>query len=77
MYRLLSTMYSIAFVCIVGVLMTAALVMGYDDAWGLIVATILGAVISAPVAWVITKKLQAIPQDGETSSLPANQAPRS
>ena len=64
MYRLMSAMYSIAFVCIVGVLMTAALVAGYDDALAMIVVTVVGALISAPAAWVITKKLSAISQEG-------------
>ena len=49
---------------IVGVLMTAALVAGYDDALAMIVVTVVGALISAPAAWVITKKLSAITQEG-------------
>ncbi len=63
MYRLFSAIYSISFVCLVGVLMTVALVANYDTARPMLGAVVAGAILSLPVAWLVTRKLQAIKQD--------------
>lgn len=54
---LLSAIFSIAFTVIVGILMIITIVLDKINATTMIGAVIVGAVISLPVAFVVSKKL--------------------
>lgn len=59
-FPLFSAIFSIAFTVIIGILMIIAFVTGFDKAMHIIGAIIIGAVISLPVALVVTKKISAL-----------------
>ncbi|OOS21539.1 hypothetical protein [Moraxella lincolnii] len=59
-WALLSMLYSMTTTVIIGVLMIIALVVGYDEIPHIWTAVIVGAVVSAPVAYVLTKKVNQI-----------------
>ncbi|WP_294034043.1 hypothetical protein [uncultured Moraxella sp.] len=57
---LFSAIFSIAFTVIIGILMIIAFVTGFDKAMHIAGAIVVGAVISLPVAVVVTKKISAL-----------------
>ncbi|MDO4441141.1 MAG: hypothetical protein Q4B81_03050 [Moraxella sp.] len=57
---LLTAMFSIAFTVAVGVLMIVAFVTGFDSMPYILGAIVVGALISLPVAVVVTKKISAL-----------------
>lgn len=59
-FPLFSAIFSIAFTVIIGILMIIAFVTGFDKAMHIIGAIVIGAVISLPVAFVVTKKISAL-----------------
>lgn len=59
-WALLSMLYSMTTTVIIGVLMIIALVVGYDEIPHIWTVVIVGAVVSAPVAYVLTKKVNQI-----------------
>ena len=59
-FPLFSAIFSIAFTVIIGILMIIAFVTGFDKAMHIIGAIVIGAVISLPVALVVTKKISAL-----------------
>lgn len=56
-WRLASVFYAIASTVMMGVLMVAALVLGYDDAAGILVAVLLGLLLALPITYAVTKAL--------------------
>ena len=59
-FPLFSAIFSIAFTVIIGILMIIAFVTGFDKAMYIVGAVVIGAVISLPVALVVTKKISAL-----------------
>ena len=59
-FPLFSAIFSIAFTVIIGILMIIAFVTGFDKAMHIVGAVVIGAVISLPVALVVTKKISAL-----------------
>lgn len=59
-FPLFSAIFSIAFTVISGILMIIAFVTGFDKAMYIVGAVVIGAVISLPVALVVTKKISAL-----------------
>ena len=59
-FPLFSAIFSIAFTVIIGILMIIAFVTGFDKAVHIVGAVVIGAVISLPVALVVTKKISAL-----------------
>lgn len=57
---LLSMLYSMTSTVVVGVLMIVALVIGYDEIPHIWAVVIIGAVLSVPIAFVLTKKINKI-----------------
>lgn len=66
-WALLSMVYSMAATVIVGVLMIAALVIGYDEIPHIIGVAIVGLVVSVPISFVFTKKIGSIKGDAENA----------
>lgn len=58
-WRLASVLYSIVSTVMMGVLMVIALIAGYDDATGVIVAVLLGLILALPITYMVTKALLA------------------
>ncbi len=58
-WRLAAVLYSIVSTVMVGLLMVVALVTGYDDATGVIVAVLLGLLLAFPITYRVTKSLLA------------------
>lgn len=58
--QLFSIILSISSTVLIGVLMVIALVVGFDDIPEIIGAVIVGLIISIPIAYVITKKVNRI-----------------
>ena len=59
-FPLFSAIFLIAFTVIIGILMIIAFVTGFDKAVHIVGAVVIGAVISLPVALVVTKKISAL-----------------
>lgn len=57
---LFSAIFSIASTVIIGVLMVVLFVNDLGSAVSVIGAVVVGAVVSLPIAWVVTKKLSGI-----------------
>lgn len=59
MLRLASLLYSIIGTSLAGAFVVAALVAGFDDARGIIVAAALGAILGLPAAWMVARAITA------------------
>lgn len=59
-WQLLSMVWSMAATVLIGVLMIAALVIGFDDIPHIIGVAIAGALIAIPVSLVVEKKISSI-----------------
>lgn len=57
MLKLASVIYAVAGSTLAGTFMIIALVMGYDDAQGVVISVAIGFAVGLPVSWIITKKL--------------------
>ncbi len=57
MLKLAAVLYAVAGTTMAGILMIVALVMGYDDARGIITAVAVGFVLGLPVAWFVASKI--------------------
>ena len=57
MLKLASIIYAMSGASLAGLFMIVALVAGYDDAKGVIIAVTVGFIAGLPVAWIIAKKL--------------------
>lgn len=58
-WRLASVLYSIVSTVMMGLLMVVALITGYDDATGVIIAVLLGLILALPITYMVTKSLLA------------------
>ncbi|MFB6347967.1 hypothetical protein [Moraxella marmotae] len=56
-FPLFSAIFSIAFTVIIGILIIVAVVTGFDKGMYILGAIAVGAVISLPVAVVVTKRI--------------------
>ena len=59
-WQLFSAIFTIASGVTIGVLMTIALVTGFDEAQHIVTAAIIGLMLSIPIAWIVVKKLQSL-----------------
>lgn len=59
-WQLFSVIASIASTVLAGVLITTALVLGFDEIPNIIMAGIGGVIASLPIAMVLTKKIQKL-----------------
>ncbi len=59
-WQLFSVISSIASTVLAGVLITIALVVGFDEIPHIMMAGIGGIILSFPIAFVLTKKIQTI-----------------
>lgn len=59
MFRLAAMMYSIVGTTLAGSAMVAALVMGHDTLWPIMISVGLGALVAIPVSYLIAKKVMA------------------
>lgn len=57
MTRLFMIILPMAATALAGTAVIAALTAGYDDLKGILIAAAIGAVVSLPVTWAVTKKL--------------------
>ncbi|WP_131667180.1 hypothetical protein [Psychrobacter pygoscelis] len=65
-WPLLSMIYSMTATVLIGVIMIAALVIGFDEIPHIITVAVGGALLAIPVAWFFTKKIGSI--SGEETS---------
>ncbi|MDO9177915.1 MAG: hypothetical protein Q7U16_06270 [Agitococcus sp.] len=56
-WRLASVMFTLVFVVVTGILVTAALVTSYGGTTGVVLAIVAGFVVSLPVTYVVTGRL--------------------
>lgn len=59
-FPLLSLIFTIASGTTIGVLMTIALVLGFDEIPQIIMVCIAGLILSVPIAWIVAKRMQSI-----------------
>lgn len=59
-WQLLSMIWSMAATVLIGILMIAALVTGFDDIPHIIATAVVGALLAIPVALVLTKRINRI-----------------
>lgn len=59
-WQLFSIIFTIASTVAAGVLITAALVTGLDQALHIVIAAVAGLLAAMPIAWIIAKKMQKI-----------------
>lgn len=59
-WQLLSAMFTIASGVTIGIFMTVALVTGFDEIGHIIIVCLAGLVLSIPIAWIVTKKMQSV-----------------
>lgn len=64
-WQLFSVIASIASTVLAGVLITTALVLGFDEIPNIIMAGIGGVIASLPIAMVLTKKIQKLGKNPE------------
>ncbi|MGL5251647.1 MAG: hypothetical protein ACRC7U_00675 [Moraxella sp.] len=57
-WQLFSAIFTIASGVTIGVFMTIALVVGFDEIPHIIATAIVGLLVSIPIAWVVAKKMQ-------------------
>lgn len=55
-WQLFSAIFTIASGVTIGVLMTIALVTGFDQIPHIIATAIVGLILSIPIAWIVAKK---------------------
>lgn len=58
--QLFSMIWAMASTVLIGILMIAALVLGYDDIPQIIATAVIGALVAIPAAIVLTKKVSSI-----------------
>jgi hypothetical protein len=56
-WRLASVMFTLVSVVVIGILVTIALVAGYDKANAVMLTIVLGFLLSLPVTYVVTGRL--------------------
>ncbi|MCG8147950.1 hypothetical protein FEF33_01345 [Moraxella osloensis] len=59
-WQLFSVIFTIASGVTIGVLMTIALVTGFDQIPHIIATAIVGLILSIPIAWIVAKKMQTL-----------------
>ena len=59
-WQLFSAIFTIASGVTIGVLMTIALVTGFDEIPHIIMTAIVGLIASVPIAWIVAKKMQSL-----------------
>ncbi|WP_019672638.1 hypothetical protein [Psychrobacter lutiphocae] len=59
-WQLLSMIWGMAATVLIGVLMIAALVIGFDDIPHIIATAVVGALVAIPISFVLTKKIGKI-----------------
>ena len=57
-WQLFSAIFTIASGVTIGVFMTIALVVGFDEISHIIASAIVALLVSIPIAWVVAKKMQ-------------------
>lgn len=57
MFRLASILFSMIATTCAGIFVIAALTMGYDTLYPILVAAAAGLVVALPVTWVVAKKI--------------------
>lgn len=57
-FPLLSLVFTIASGTTIGLLMTIALVLGFDEIPHIIMVALTGLILSMPIAWIVAKKMQ-------------------
>lgn len=66
-WRLASVLFTIVSTVLMGVLLTATLVLGYDSTLAIVGAVLAGLLLALPVTYVVTKQLVAFTaQDQQT-----------
>lgn len=60
MWQLVSIVYTIASTTLIGCLMIAALVVGYDEIIHIIVVCVGGAILALPISYVVAKHMYAL-----------------
>lgn len=59
-WQLLGAVFTIASGTVIGVLMTIALVIGFDEIPHIIAVVIAGLILSLPISWFVAKKMQSL-----------------
>ncbi|MFW2176450.1 MULTISPECIES: hypothetical protein [unclassified Moraxella] len=67
-WPLFSMVFTIASGTTIGVLMTIALVLGFDEIPQIIMVCIAGLVLSVPIAYFVAKKMQTLGIAGNKAS---------
>ncbi|MGB0661060.1 MAG: hypothetical protein ACPGNV_12905 [Mangrovicoccus sp.] len=57
MFRLASLLYSLIGTTLAGSAIVVALVMGYDDLQGIVIAAALGALAALPVSYLVARQM--------------------
>ena len=57
MVRLAMVLYSLIGTTLAGSCVVAALVMGQDTLWPILIAAAIGAVVAVPVTWLVARQL--------------------
>jgi predicted PurR-regulated permease PerM len=47
---------------LMGILVTVALIMGYDTAWPIVIAVAVGFVVAIPISWLVARKITHLVQ---------------
>lgn len=63
MYRLASVVYLIVSIVVTGIIMVAALVTGYDDAFAMIVVSLVGFIVALPITYIVASRLFKLAND--------------
>ena len=58
MFRLASILFSMIATTCAGIGIIAALTMGYDTLYPILIAAAAGLVVALPVTWIVTKKIR-------------------
>lgn len=59
-WALFSAVFTIASGTTIGVLMTIALIIGFDEIPHIIAVSIAGLILSVPISYIVAKKMQAL-----------------
>ena len=60
-WRLAAVLFTIVSSVTMGVLMVLALILGYDDATGVLVAVLFGLLLAMPLTYLVTRALLTTP----------------
>ena len=60
-WRLAAVLFTIVSTVTMGVLMVLALILGYDDATGILVAVLFGLLLAMPLTYLVTRALLTTP----------------